>query len=92
MHIPFLQIFILALVAVATGSFEVIPTFSHYEGNNHHGNGISNRYFTKSEGLGYGLNGLRYDGYGLAYEGFYGLNGFGYVPYGYNGLGYYGYF
>ncbi|GFY72895.1 hypothetical protein TNIN_407841 [Trichonephila inaurata madagascariensis] len=93
-------IFVLALVAVATCSFEVIPNYSHYEGVSHHGNGISNRYFTKTEGLGYGLYGLRYDGYGLGYgsygydglrRGAYGLNGLGYVPYGYNGLGYYGY-
>ncbi|GFY72900.1 hypothetical protein TNIN_407891 [Trichonephila inaurata madagascariensis] len=105
MDASFLQVFVLALVAVATCSFEVIPNYSHYEGISHHGNGISNRYFTKTEGLGYGPYGLRYDGYGLGYgtygynglgaygyDGVYGLNGLSYGPYRYNGLGYYGYF
>ncbi|GFY72904.1 hypothetical protein TNIN_407931 [Trichonephila inaurata madagascariensis] len=78
-------IFVLAFVAVATCSFEVIPNYSHYEGVSHHGNGISNKYFTKTEGLGYGLYGLRYDGYGLGY-GTYGYDGLGYGSYGYDGL------
>ncbi|GFU02729.1 hypothetical protein NPIL_275661 [Nephila pilipes] len=88
-------IFIFALVAIAACSLEVLPSYSYYGGISHHGNGISNRYLTKTEGLGYGIRygpyGLEYDRYGLRYGRYdpYDL-GYGYrLGYGYNGLGYF---
>ncbi|GFY72888.1 hypothetical protein TNIN_407771 [Trichonephila inaurata madagascariensis] len=95
-------VILLALVAIAVASVDVIPHYSHH-GNGH---GISSRYFRKAQGHGYGLGydgyglgyggyGLGYGGYGLGYGGYglgYGGYGLGYGGYGYGGLGYGGYF
>ncbi|GFT40846.1 hypothetical protein NPIL_48691 [Nephila pilipes] len=81
----FFQILVLAFVAIAAASLDVIPHYSHHG----HGHGISSRYFRKAEGHGYGLGyggyGLGYGGYGLGYGGY----GLGYGGLGYRGLGYY---
>ncbi|XP_055931971.1 neuropeptide-like protein 31 [Argiope bruennichi] len=79
-------ILVLALVAIAACSLDVIPHYSHHG----YGHGISSRYFRKAQGHGYGLG---YGGYGLGYGGYggYGYGGLGgYGGYGYNGLGGYG--
>ncbi|KAF8794578.1 hypothetical protein HNY73_002549 [Argiope bruennichi] len=87
-------IVVLALVAIAACSLDVIPHYSHHG----HGHGISSRYFRKPQGHGYGGYGLGYGGYGLGYGGYglgyggYGYGGLGYGGYGYGGLGYGGYF
>ncbi|KAF8794575.1 hypothetical protein HNY73_002546 [Argiope bruennichi] len=87
-------IVVLALVAIAACSLDVIPHYSHHG----HGYGISNRYFKKAQlhgyggyGLGYGGYGLGYGGYGLGYGG-YGYGGLRFGGYSYGGLGYGGYF
>ncbi|GBN12239.1 hypothetical protein AVEN_50943-1 [Araneus ventricosus] len=63
------QIVVLALVAIAACSLDVIPHYSHHG----HGHGISTRYFRKAQGHGYG--GLGYGGYGYG-----GLGYGGYIP------------
>ncbi|KAF8794577.1 hypothetical protein HNY73_002548 [Argiope bruennichi] len=83
-------IVVLALVAIAACSLDVIPHYSHHG----YGHGISSRYFKKAQGHGYGGYGLGYGGYGLGYGGYglgYGGYGLGYGGYGYGGLGYGGY-
>ncbi|GFX01029.1 hypothetical protein TNCV_4579951 [Trichonephila clavipes] len=79
------KILLLALVAIAAASLDVIPHYSHHG----HGHGISSRYFRKAQGHGYGLG---YDGYGYGGLGYgYGYGGLGYGGYGL-GYGYGGYF
>ncbi|XP_055931967.1 neuropeptide-like protein 30 [Argiope bruennichi] len=85
------KILVLALVAIAACSLDVIPHYSHHG----YGHGISSRYFRKAQGHGYGGYGLGYGGYGLGYGGYggYGYGGLGgYGGYGYGGLGGYGSF
>ncbi|GBN12231.1 hypothetical protein AVEN_50936-1 [Araneus ventricosus] len=72
-------ILVLALVAIAACSLDVIPHYSHHG----YGHGINTRYFRRAQGHGYGLG---YGGYGLVYGGY----GLGYGGYGYGGLGGYG--
>ncbi|GBN65144.1 hypothetical protein AVEN_107359-1 [Araneus ventricosus] len=72
------EIVVLALVAIAACSLDVIPHYSH------HGYG---------HGIRHGYGGLEYGGYGyggLGYGG-YGYGSLGYGGYGYGGLGYGGY-
>ncbi|GFX01032.1 transposable element Tcb2 transposase [Trichonephila clavipes] len=79
------MILVLALVAIAAASLDVIPHYSHHG----HGHGISSRYFRKAQGHGYGYGlgygyGIGYGGYGLGY-GSYGRGDLGYDGYGYGG-------
>ncbi|GIY97076.1 hypothetical protein CEXT_235951 [Caerostris extrusa] len=75
-------VFVLAVIAIATCSMNVIPQ------HNHHGHGIRTRFIGKAQGHVYGDYGYnlgnRYGG--LASRG-YGRGHIGYVLYGNGGLG-----